>query len=322
MIYVDYLLLGGIALLIISILFYLHKYVENKNYVLLFSLVITFSGLSFILLPNKISPVFGVPLILVGSYFYSLNSVNLDLSFSNYNELPNWTFYFGIFIILANIIYTYFLGDKSWGSIDRGIILVGILWSSFNYFPTKYSKLRDFIFIFANIFVFLVIVPLLFDILQPERNSTFSDIFISKFLAKPLSLTLNLMGYETLNIGSKFYYKNIDGDYNSVSIAWVCSGIQSLIVFVSAFFSYTIVEYRRMNAVMLNLLFLGAIVSYVANILRMVIIIVVGYYYGLEALYWTHTNIGWIIFTLWFGLFWHFAFRHIDKSLEGRGDLI
>ena len=83
---------------------------------------------------------------------------------------------------------------------------------------------------------------------------------------------------------------------------------------MSAFFSYVVVEYRRLNMVMINFLLFGIIISYIANILRMAIIIMAGYYYGSEALYWTHTNIGWVIFTIWFGIFWHYSIKIIDKS--------
>ena len=36
----------------------------------------------------------------------------------------------------------------------------------------------------------------------------------------------------------------------------------------------------------------------------MTIIIIVGHYYGIESLLWTHENIGWMIFTIWLIIFW------------------
>ena len=313
MINVDYLLQLVVAFFLFGILYYTQKY-KNNNVVILFSLLTIFSGLSFVLLPNKISPLFGLFLFSIGSYFYVVNSSNLELNFRDYKKLPPITTFFGISIILIIIIYTYIFGDKSLGSLDRSLILFGCSWTFFNNIPLRYSKIRDFVFLFINIFTFFVFIPYFIDFIFGE-SFVFSDIFISKFLALPLSFSLNIIGFETSAIGDLLYYKDVDGKYNTVSIAWVCSGIQSLIVFVSAFSSYIIIEYRRLNSVMINFLFFGMIVSYIANILRMAIIIIAGHYYGSEALYWTHTNIGWVIFTIWFGIFWHYSIKIIDKSL-------
>ncbi len=41
---------------------------------------------------------------------------------------------------------------------------------------------------------------------------------------------------------------------------------------------------------------LGIARTYLANIIRMAIIVIVGYYYGMDALLWTHANMGWLIF--------------------------
>ena len=55
-----------------------------------------------------------------------------------------------------------------------------------------------------------------------------------------------------------------------------------------------------------SLLIIGLFASYIANIFRMVVIILAGHYGGKDALYWTHTNAGWIIFIFWIILFWKF----------------
>ena len=264
-------------------------------------------------MPNKISPIFGLLLFSIGSYFYIASSPNLDLNFRDYEKLPVVSVFFGISIILLIILYTYIFGDKSLGSLDRIIILFGCSWAFFNSVPVNFSKVRDFVFLFTNIFALFAFIPYFFDIIFGTSN-TFSDLFTSKFLATPLSFLLNLIGFETSSIDDSLFYKDVNGKYNSVSIAWVCSGIQSLIIFISAFFSYVVIEYRRLNALMINFLLFGTIVSYLANILRMAIIIIVGHYYGPEALYWTHTNIGWVIFTIWFGIFWHYSIKIIDES--------
>ena len=50
--------------------------------------------------------------------------------------------------------------------------------------------------------------------------------------------------------------------------------------------------------------FLGLIISYMANILRMAMIILAGHYWGMDALEFVHSYLGWLLFTGWMLLFW------------------
>jgi len=43
----------------------------------------------------------------------------------------------------------------------------------------------------------------------------------------------------------------------------------------------------------------------------MALIVLVGHYYGGDALTWAHANVGWMIFLGWVGLFWWVLFRYL-----------
>jgi exosortase/archaeosortase family protein len=58
---------------------------------------------------------------------------------------------------------------------------------------------------------------------------------------------------------------------------------------------------------------LGLLVAYVGNVFRMVVIGVVGYYHGMEALLWAHDNVGWIVFLAWSSIFWYLVIRYADR---------
>ena len=91
----------------------------------------------------------------------------------------------------------------------------------------------------------------------------------------------------------------------NLSIAESCSGIYSIIVFISALISYLIIDYRNLkihNSFLI--LMLGIIISYLSNLVRMTIIILSGHYRGMEFLLFVHQYIGWLIFTLWIMIFW------------------
>mgnify|MGYP001978918219 CR=1 FL=1 len=88
-----------------------------------------------------------------------------------------------------------------------------------------------------------------------------------------------------------------------VSISQGCSGLDSLYIFFCGFISYLFVFYGKLDFKVVNLLFIGIFMSYIANLIRMSIIILAGHYYGFEALEWAHANVGWLIFTFWIYLF-------------------
>ena len=55
--------------------------------------------------------------------------------------------------------------------------------------------------------------------------------------------------------------------------------------------------------------------TYLANLLRVFLIALIGFYYGTDALILAHRNFGWIIFMVWVTLFWYIGFK---VFLEGK----
>src|SRR5438093_1113044 len=63
----------------------------------------------------------------------------------------------------------------------------------------------------------------------------------------------------------------------TVVISTACSGIYSFGIFASAFAAFALTEYRRLSHRVWITLALGLGASYLANVLRMVVIVLVGY---------------------------------------------
>ena len=87
-----------------------------------------------------------------------------------------------------------------------------------------------------------------------------------------------------------------------------------MVLFFSAFCSFVITEYQKFNKEILFFLFIGFFVSYIANLFRMAIIVVVGIHTNPETMFWVHSNLGWIIFLLWIGLFWPVFTKYMDAT--------
>ena len=132
--------------------------------------------------------------------------------------------------------------------------------------------------------------------------------FLENLLVKPLSKLFSLFGIYTIADGQTLYYETFydSSRLHKVHIVNSCSGIYSVIVFISALISYLIARNAKFTYFTLFQILLGTFIAYLCNILRMFVIVLVGVFEGDEALYWAHKNVGWIIFLIWISLFWQF----------------
>jgi exosortase/archaeosortase family protein len=99
-------------------------------------------------------------------------------------------------------------------------------------------------------------------------------------------------------------------------ISTACSGIYSFGIFASAYSAFLLTEYERASRRLWYILGLGFLASYAANLLRMVVIVLVGYYTDsaqtdLQYLLLAHSYAGWIIFLAWLALFWGLLFKFL-----------
>ena len=125
----------------------------------------------------------------------------------------------------------------------------------------------------------------------------------------PLENFLNLVGYTVWARDDILYFEDKNaGIISSVKIAFECSGLYSTMIFISAFISYNFCLRNRFDFDFYLFLAIGISLAYISNILRMSIIVIVGHYFGVDALTFVHTNLGWLIFIIWifsFGNFGH-----------------
>jgi len=63
---------------------------------------------------------------------------------------------------------------------------------------------------------------------------------------------------------------------------------------------------------------IGLVVAYLGNLFRMVVIGVVGYYRGVQALLWAHENVGWVIFLSWSAIFWYVLLGYVSRRSSGK----
>ena len=98
-----------------------------------------------------------------------------------------------------------------------------------------------------------------------------------------------------------------------VGISDACSGIDSLLLFISLYTLIFVLDWKRLDRKRMWLLLIPGLLGTVAyNILRIYALLLVGLYISPEfAVDMFHTNAGWILFLLFFLEFWHFGSKWV-----------
>ena len=200
-------------------------------------------------------------------------------------------------------------GTAKIGDTDVLIFLTGFSLILYSFIPAEYHLERDFTLTFLVFLVFLMgIIPSLFD--------EFSG-FKYYFLTRPLHEVLKSIGIQSKILGrSTISFRTVTKGPITLVIAKSCSGIYSFSIFTSAFIAFVLVVYRKLDRKSIIFLVLGIFLAYIGNILRMTIVVVSGYYYGVKTMMWVHGNVGYIIFFIWMGLFWFLLYKFLMKEPE------
>lgn len=93
-----------------------------------------------------------------------------------------------------------------------------------------------------------------------------------------------------------------------------CSGSVSLGVFI-AIFALMMIDIMLPAKKAASLFIFGVIGTSVQNILRLVVLILAGYYYGSEALWTAHIYAGYAIFPIWYAFFAYVYLRQVFSPL-------
>jgi archaeosortase C (PEF-CTERM variant) len=231
----------------------------------------------------------------------------------------------GVAIIAADLAWNLLLtGSTVFLTYDWLALLTGAFLVVYNFVPEDYERERAFAFVFLLALALMLIAPVLVE--RAGEGNAASQEGISAYseylLVKPLDGMLRLSGIWSTTDGVfirfETTYVTSDGDNQmNVLIATSCSGVYSFAIFVAAFIAFVATEFKRWDSRLKWFLALGILAAYVANLLRMYIIVLMGHFYSEEAFRDTHANAGWLIYMAWIALFWWLLFRWFFKQQEG-----
>jgi exosortase/archaeosortase family protein len=124
---------------------------------------------------------------------------------------------------------------------------------------------------------------------------------------------LSLIGINTVATASEGGYTLavVDNSYQ-VFVGALCSGVTSMMVFIAVFMAmmWDVKASMKKRLVMFAIGIFGTLFS---NVLRVLTLFLVGFYYGVDALMAVHTHLGWMLYFIWITVFWVVAFRFIER---------
>jgi exosortase/archaeosortase family protein len=123
---------------------------------------------------------------------------------------------------------------------------------------------------------------------------------------------INGIGIHTLTKGNNITFLSQNGDPISLAIIGECTGIVSIGTFTIALIIVLLAIPHSITRKGLVLIAIGYLGTYCANIVRIVMIFLSGYYFGPSGVIeQVHIHIGWILFSSWMIIFWYYYLTRV-----------
>lgn len=140
------------------------------------------------------------------------------------------------------------------------------------------------------------------------------ELFVRVALLAPLGAFLGLLGLAPVIHGQTISYATPRGPL-SLEVGAACSGVQAMALFAGVLALFLIAE-RPGGRRLALWSFIGMAGVYLANVLRLAVLALVGYEWGPAALVRTHAEAGWVFFVAWAVLFAYLARRASPRGAQ------
>jgi archaeosortase C (PEF-CTERM variant) len=310
------------------------------------ALILVFAGVDLLLnVPkNRAEQLFAVPLLAAG---FLLLALILWPSEKPGPQAPNDTLarrllnrvtwqgrlvplfpLFGIAVIVADLTYNRLVSTTP-ALLENDVvaILLGVALVAYRFVPARFERERDFVLLFLAVLSTILIVPLLIARSLGMDAVRSVNAYSAFALAPQTSALLNMLGVPNTILldvtgAPGLRFETLSAQTVEVYITTACSGVYSFAIFASAFSAFVLTEQRRFTPRVALFFALGVFFAYAANVLRMVVIVLVGYHFSgsgnagdaIQTMLAAHSNAGWIIFLAWIALFWALLFRFLPRE--------
>jgi len=202
-------------------------------------------------------------------------------------------------------------------STATGLVFAGIasLFLAYRYLSAEYTTLavyKELLYFFVTpVLVFYFLITIGFD--KYILNTPFGRIWLGNVMYFSRSV-LRIIGLPFSGVGNEIILHA--PDYNTpvtLLVTEACSGIHSSFLFL-AFFAMMLVDLRDKLSRKMGVLYftVGALGTYSANIVRIVVLCLITYYVGFNAMKTFHDYFGFVFFIGWIFVFWLFVYQRVQ----------
>ena len=259
---------------------------QNKNIIIILIVLALFTGATIEL--SEGSTIMGIVLFIVAALLMSRMTLtgNEGLKSSrNYLII-------GGFIAAADLIYNY-VNKSDIGTLDSMVFFLGVSLMAMGTNKKDIKQMGELGFYISFVFTVLYLI---FYSLFGFFNIDFLHLFDHYFVLMPTVALIKSFGIpvEIIAIETVILYGAVP---MTIVIGGPCSGLYSMFLLIGIVAGYSRIE--RMDVRQsLRLLGLAVLVAYLANLVRVMILYITAYLYGMDVMMMVHTHIGWIIFAL------------------------
>jgi archaeosortase C (PEF-CTERM variant) len=228
----------------------------------------------------------------------------------------------GFLVIALVVVFNTYISSRSeYGDTDTITLLFGSMLVAYPIASRRAPVEAAFALLFLGCVFFFLAAPLAVTALTGGGDS--SDVgswYVHYMLAAPFAVALDLLGIPSSSYGNIVTIQFQDGSLHSLSISTYCAGLYSFSIFLAAFVAFVLIYEKMVPRKLVVVLLLGLASAYLGNLLRMILIGVIGYYEGIDALLWAHRNIGWMIFLGWSAVFWWLIIKYTQSENTAHED--
>lgn len=262
--------------------------------------------------------VIGSLMIVFGSfctYFFYIRDRRIRQGGSYTNRINYLNVLLGFMLIFIDLAFNLATGDNI-GHFDLSLILcgTGIVVLNLNLLdflkldPTLINFVSRFLFIFVLMYGF-VHTGIVY--LTGSSSENYLLTYMTLLSGRVSCLFLNFLGPTTIHSIFDPWSEGILINFKGfeVGIFSPCSGVESITVFLSAAIAYTLSEKNIRVKRMIVYSLIGLIALFFINILRIILLVLIGYSFGAEPMRFFHYNLGWVFFVIGMAVFWALVMR-------------
>ena len=197
----------------------------------------------------------------------------------------------GLFIIVAVIVFNFYRNSEI-QTLDWMVLLLGFSLVISN--VSKFAEIGRFTLYFSVIFLIfyinLFLVPGKLGIDLPYYYGHY-------FVTLPVVAIMQNLGFE-ISIPAMRLIEVRGVEHATLKIDLACFGWYSLLLITSMVISYSETIEKIQTKRLLLILAILAFTSYLANLLRVGILVYLTYFYGTKTMMTVHSHLGWVIFAI------------------------